>query len=80
MRHEALSFTDGGERPSISSPSRRRGEAGGSLNHGSVARAGAASDKDGPVQDCRMGRARWARREGIREEPAALRLLIFRQL
>ena len=32
VRHEALSFTDGGERPSISSPSWRWGEAGGSLS------------------------------------------------
>src|ERR1022692_923326 len=30
--HEALSFADGGERPSISLPSWRRGEAGGSLS------------------------------------------------
>jgi len=45
VRHEALSFTDGGERPSISPPSRRRGEAGGSLIRGSPGRAGAASTK-----------------------------------
>ena len=45
VRHEALSFTDGGERPSISSPSWRWGEAGGSLIRGSPGRAGAASTK-----------------------------------
>jgi hypothetical protein len=36
---------DGGERPSISLPSQRRGEAGGSLSRGSPGRAGAASTK-----------------------------------
>src|ERR1017187_10340957 len=46
---------DGGERPSISSPSQRRGEAGGSLIRGSPGRAGAASTKPG-----RFSTAGWA--------------------
>jgi len=41
---------------------------------------GSSRDKVGSVQDCRMGRARWARRKGIREEPVLLRLLISGQL
>src|ERR1039457_4084226 len=41
VRHEALSVTAGGERPSISPPSWRRGEAGGSLIRGSPGGAGA---------------------------------------
>src|ERR1017187_1815123 len=48
---------DGGERPSISSPSQRRGEAGGSLIRGSPGRAGAASTKSR-----RLGTAGWAGR------------------
>ena len=57
VRHEALSFTDGGERPSISSPSWRWGEAGGSLIRGSPGRAGAASTKSR-----RFSTAGWAGR------------------
>ena len=57
VRHEALSFTDGGERPSISSPSWRWGEAGGSLSRGSPGRAGAASTKSR-----RFSTAGWAGR------------------
>ena len=49
--------TDGGERPSISPPSQRRGEAGGSLSRGSPGRAGAASTKSR-----RPGTAGWAGR------------------
>src|SRR6266571_2157451 len=49
--------TDGGERPSISPPSQRRGEAGGSLSRGSPGRAGAASTKSR-----RLGTAGWAGR------------------
>ena len=48
---------DGGERPSISSPSQRWGEAGGSLSRGSPGRAGAASTKSR-----RPGTAGWAGR------------------
>ncbi len=49
--------SDGGERPSISLPSQRRGEAGGSLSRGSPGRAGAASTKSR-----RLGTAGWAGR------------------
>src|SRR5258705_3493712 len=48
---------DGGERPSISSPSQRRGEAGGSLSRGSPGRVGAAS-----TTSRRPGTAGWAGR------------------
>ena len=48
---------DGGERPSISSPPQRRGEAGGSLSRGSPARTGAASTKSR-----RLRTAGWAGR------------------
>src|SRR5689334_25048432 len=54
---------DGGERPSISSPSQRRGEAGGSLSRGSPGRVGAASTSrvglvlpDGPGAVSETGR------------------------
>ena len=46
---------DGGERPSISSPSQRQGEAGGSRSRGSPGTAGAASTKPG-----RFSTAGWA--------------------
>src|SRR6185437_518953 len=49
--------SDGGERPSISPQSQRRGEAGGSLSRGSRGRAGAASTKSR-----RPGTAGWAGR------------------
>jgi len=36
---------------------------------------GSSLDKVASARYCRMSRARWARREGIREEPVSLRLL-----
>jgi len=49
-----------------------------SLRIGGV--GGSSLDKVGSAQDYRMGRARWARREGIRKEPVLLRLFRQRQL
>ena len=50
--------------------SQQDGEAGGSLTRETPGRAASSPDNDGTRQHYRMARARQARREGVREEPA----------
>jgi hypothetical protein len=63
-------MSEGGGRPSPSGRRSGPAEAEGSLTRGTPGRAGSSPDNDGTVWDCQTGRARLARREGVREEPA----------
>jgi hypothetical protein len=54
--------------------SQQSGEAGGSPNRGTPGRVASSPDNDGTRRHDRTARARLARREGVREEPAAERL------
>jgi hypothetical protein len=56
------------------------GEAGGSLTREVPGRAASSPDNDGTPRHYRMGRARQARQEGGREEPAPTLLKTYRQL
>ena len=58
MRHEALLFADGGERPSIALPPQRRGESWRQSEPGVAGEGGSSLDKAVPAWDCRMGRVR----------------------
>lgn len=55
-------------------PSQRPDEAEGSLTRETLVRVASSPDNDGTVRHCQTDRVRQARREGVREEPAAERL------
>ena len=68
-RHEAPG-TEWRWKTATTALSQQGGEAGGSSIRETPGRAASSPDNDGTRQHCRMARARQARREGAREEPA----------